>query len=238
MKTGKYKHRDTEAQRHLLKKRQRRRLSQCLRVSVFASGYLFLCFFLLSSICFADAAVDEVARIQKAYEGIKDIKGDFVQKSYIKDLKRTDTYSGQFFIKPPKMKWEFKGDKPQSVYITGNDILIYQKKERQVLKTKFDRAIYGQAPIALLGGLGDINKEFDVSMKKGRLLLKPRKPMGVISQIELTPSYGVFPIADLTIFDTDSNRIDITLKDVRTNTGLGERVFSFTPPADATVIQP
>jgi outer membrane lipoprotein carrier protein len=186
---------------------------------------------------FADDSVDEVARIQKAYEGIKDIKGDFVQKSYIKDLKRTDTYSGQFFIKPPKMKWEFKGDRSPAVYITGDDILIYQKKEKQVLKTKFDRANYGQAPIALLGGFGDINKEFDVSMKKGSLLLKPRKPMGVIAHIELTPSYGVFPIEALTIFDTASNRIDITLKDVRINTGLGERVFSFTPPADATVIQ-
>jgi outer membrane lipoprotein carrier protein len=186
---------------------------------------------------FADDAVGEVARIQKAYEGIKDIKGDFVQKSYIKDLKRTDTYSGQFFIKPPKMKWEFKGDKPQSIYITGNEILIYQKKEKQLLKTKFDRATYGQAPIALLGGLGDVNKEFDVSMKKGRLLLKPRKPMGVIAQVELTPSYGAFPIEALTIIDTASNRIDITLKDVRINTGLGERVFSFTPPEGTTVIQ-
>jgi outer membrane lipoprotein carrier protein len=182
-------------------------------------------------------ADDEVARIQKAYEVIKDIKGDFVQKSYIKDLKRTDTFTGQFFIKPPSMKWEFKGDKPQVVYITGNEILIYQKKEKQVFKTKFDRDTYGQAPIALLGGFGDINKEFDVSMKKSRLLLKPRKPMGAIVQIELTPSYGVFPIEALTIFDTASNRIDITLKDVRVNTGLDERVFAFTPPKDVTVLQ-
>jgi len=208
--------------------------------------FIFCCLFILLplAIClspfaltFADDAVSEVARIQKAYAGIKDIKGDFVQKSFIKDLKRTDTYSGQFFIKPPKMKWEFKGDRAQTVYITGDDILIYQKKEKQALKTKFDRANYGQAPITLLGGFGDINKEFDVSMKKGSLLLKPRKPMGVIEHIELTPSYGMFPIEALTIFDTASNRIDIKLKDVRINTGIGERVFSFTPPADATVIQ-
>lgn len=182
-------------------------------------------------------ADDEVARIQKVYEVIKDIKGDFVQKSYIKDLKRTDTFTGQFFIKPPRMKWEFRGDKPQVVYITGNDIIIYQKKEKQVFKTKFDRDTYGQVPIALLGGFGDINKEFDVSIKKGRLLLKPIKPMGAIAQIELTPSSGAFPIEALTVFDTASNRIDITLKDVRVNTGLDERVFAFTPPKDVTVLQ-
>ncbi|MGO9015829.1 MAG: LolA family protein [Dissulfurispiraceae bacterium] len=189
------------------------------------------------ALTFAGVAGDDVARIQKAYENIKDIKGNFVQKSYIKDLKRTDTYSGQFFIKPPKMKWEFKGDKPQTVYITGEEILIYQKKEKQVFKTRFDRATYGQSPIALLGGFGDINKEFYVSMKKGRLILKPRTPMGIIVQIELTLSDGVFPIEALSILDTAYNKIDITLKDVVINTGLGDRMFAFTPPEDATVIQ-
>src|SRR5208282_3477381 len=170
--------------------------------------FIFCCLFILSSVAltFADDAVGEVARIQKAYEHIKDIRGDFVQKSYIKDLKRSDTYGGQFFIKPPKMKWEFRGDKPQVIYITGQDILIYQKKEKQVLKTRFDRATYGQSPIALLGGLGDINKEFDVALKKGKLILKPRKPMGLIVQIELTLSEGAFPIEALSILDTASNK--------------------------------
>ncbi len=202
--------------------------------------FIFCCLFIISfvALTFADDAVVEVAKIQKAYEHIKDIRGDFVQKSYIKDLKRTDTYGGQFFIKPPKMKWEFKGDKPQTVYITGEDILIYQKKEKQAFKTRFDRSTYGQAPIALLGGFGDINKEFDVSVNKGRLLLKPRKPMGIIAHIELTTSSGEFPIEVLTVFDTASNRVDITLKDIRINTGFSERVFVFTPPKDVAVIQP
>ncbi|MBF0506158.1 MAG: outer membrane lipoprotein carrier protein LolA [Nitrospirae bacterium] len=191
-------------------------------------------FNLLPSVCFADG---EVARIQKAYENIKDVRGDFVQKGYIRDLKRTDTYSGQFFIKPPKIKWEFRGDKPQVVYVNGEDLLIYQKKEKQVFRTKFDRATYGQAPIALLGGFGDINKEFDASMKKGRLILKPKKRMGSVTEIEITLSDGVFPIEQLTVLDTASNRIDITLKNVRVNTGLGEKIFEFTPPEGVTVIQ-
>ena len=207
---------------------------QIIKHLFFVFIFCCLCILLTVALLYAD---DEVARIQKAYEGIKDIKGNFAQKSYIKDLKRTDTYSGQFFIKPPKMKWEFKGEKPQTVYITGEDIFIYQKKEKQVFKARFDRATYGQSPIALLGGFGNINKEFDVSIKKGRLILKPRNPMGAIVQIELALSDGVFPIEALSILDTASNKIDITLKDVRINTGLGERVFEFTPPEDATVIQ-
>lgn len=232
MRTEKYKHRDTETQRILLKS-HRQRLSRCLCVSVVS----LLC--LLPVVCCLSSAgaEDQVARIQKAYEGIKDVRGDFVQRSYIRDLKRTDTYSGRFFIKPPEMKWEFSGEKPQSVYITGEDIIIYQKKEKQAIRTKFDRATYGQAPIALLSGFGDINKEFYVSEMKGRLLLKPRKPMGAIVQIEIALSDGAFPISAMSILDTASNKIDIELKDVKVNTGLGDKIFRFTPPEGVSVFR-
>ena len=191
-----------------------------------------------SPFCFASQADDEVLRIQKAYEHIKDIRGNFIQKSYIKDLKRTDTYKGQFFIKSPKMRWEYKGDKPQIVYITGDDIIIYQKKEKQAFKAKFDRATYGQAPIALLGGFGNIKNEFDVSIKaEHRLILKPKKPMGNIVQIELISSDNEFPIESLTITDSLSNKIEIFLKDVKTNTDLKDKLFEFSPPEGVSILQ-
>jgi len=185
---------------------------------------------------FAATAGDDAAKIQKAYENIKDIKGDFIQKSYIRELKKTYTYRGQFFIKPPKMKWEFKGDKPQTVYITGEEVFIFQPREKQAINTKFDRDTYGRAPIALLGGFGDMNKEFYVSGKEGRLILKPRNPMGAITGIELTISDGDFPIEAITVRDTVSNKIDITLKDVRINSGLADKIFNFTPPEGVTVL--
>ncbi len=198
------------------------------------SLFFVTCYSLLVTVVFAD---DEVARIQKAYENIKDIRGNFIQKSFIKDLKRTDTYKGQFFIKPPKMKWEYRGDKPQTIYVTGEDIIIYQKKEKQVLTAKFDRATYGQAPLALLSGLGNVKKEFDVSASKGRLVLKPKKPMGNIAFIELTVSSGSFPIEAMTITDNLSNKIEIFLKDVQTNTGISDKVFEFYPPEGASILQ-
>ena len=83
------------------------------------------------------ASIDKkIQNIQKAYENVADIKGSFLQKSYIKDLKRTDTYKGQFFIKiPMRMKWEYTGEVAQEVFIDNDEIIIYQKKERQVYKT-------------------------------------------------------------------------------------------------------
>jgi outer membrane lipoprotein-sorting protein len=179
-----------------------------------------------------------VLRIQKAYEGIKDIKGSFVQKNYMSDLKRTDTYQGRFFIKKPQLKWEYSGDKAQTIYISKDTILLYQKQQNRVLKSKFDRAIYGQAPIALLAGFGDITKDFAlVSSSSELLVLTPKKPIGNVTRIEIRPSEEGFPIASLTIVDTIKNRIEITLKDVTTNTGIKSSTFSFKIPKDATVLE-
>lgn len=206
--------------------------------SLLITRYLLLVTFLLfTDFAFASQADDEVLKIQKAYENIKDIRGSFIQKSYIKDLKRTDTYKGQFFIKSPKMRWEYKADKPQIVYITGDDIIIYQKKEKQAFKAKFDRATYGQAPIALLGGFGNIGEEFNASTKNDKLLLRPKKPMGNIVSVSISLSDGEFPIESLTIIDTLSNKVEIHLKDVKINTELNDKFFEFSPPEGVNVLQ-
>ncbi len=187
---------------------------------------LAACCLLFPVIGAAASADEEIAKIQKAYENIKDIKGNFVQKSYVKDLKRTDTFNGKFFIKMPmKMKWEYKGEHAQDVFINNDEIVIFQKKEKQVFSGKFDRNTYGQAPIALLSGFGKIQEEFAVSDKNGKLLLKPKKPMGGILSIEIELFEGEFPIKSFTVNDSYSNRIEMTLKDIKINTGLEDKLF-------------
>ncbi len=203
-------------------------------------------FFLLSTFCFllvtfsiaATSVEEDITIIQKAYENIKDIKGNFIQKSHIKDLKRTDTYKGQFFIKRPmKMKWDYKGEMAHEVLINNDEIIIYQKKERQAFRGKFDRDTYGQAPIALLSGFGRIQEEFYVSKKGSRLILKPRRHLEGILSIEIEPSGSEFPISSFTINDSHSNRIEITLKDIRINTGLEDKFFEPSLPKDVTIYE-
>ena len=195
------------------------------------------CLLFTASIAFSSGD-EEIARIQKAYENIKDISGSFVQKSYIKDLKQTETFTGQFFIKRPmKMKWNYKGEQAQEVLINNEEILIYQKKEKQAYRSKFDRDTYGQAPIALLSGFGKVREEFSVTEKNGKLLLKPKKPMGGIISIEIEPSGGDFPIKSFTVNDSYSNRIEMALKDVKINTGLEDRFFELSLPKGVTTLE-
>jgi outer membrane lipoprotein carrier protein len=174
----------------------------------------------------ASSVDEEIQKIQKAYENIRDIKGNFVQKSYIKDLKRTDTYRGQFFIKiPKKLKWEYKGEVPQEIFVNNDEIIVYQQKEKQAFKGKFDWKTYGQAPIALLSGFGRIQEEFSLSKNDGYLLLKPKNPMGSITSIEIETSKDEFPISSFIIKDSHLNKIEITLRNVKVNTGLTDGLF-------------
>jgi outer membrane lipoprotein carrier protein len=199
-----------------------------------------LYFFLGCLVSSASAvSVDEkVISIQKAYENIKDIKGRFVQKSFMKDLKKTETFKGSFYIKRPmQMKWSYEGNNAQDVLINNDEITIYQKKEKQAFQGKFDRDTYGQAPIALLGGFGKIQDEFTVSDKQGNLLLKPKKPMGGVLSIEMELSDREFPIKSFTVIDSYSNRITMELTDVKINTGLADSFFDQTLPKDVTIIR-
>lgn len=202
-------------------------------------------FILVSALCAsaADApvtaasAADKVAAIQKAYEGIKDIRGSFVQKSTIKDLKKTETYKGQFLIKAKKMRWEYKGDKHQIVYITGKEIIIYQPQQKQAFRAPFSPATYGQAPIALLSGFGNIDKEFTVALKDEKLILTPKAAMGNVTSVELKPSDEGFPIKAITVIDKLNNRVDIDFTEVKTNTNIKNSMFVFKAPEGVAVLE-
>jgi outer membrane lipoprotein carrier protein len=186
----------------------------------------------------ASGADENIARIQKAYEGIRDLKGSFVQKSEIKDLDRTETYKGEFYIKrPAKMKWMYTGKTAQDLIINGDTVLIYKRGDKQAYRSRFDRATYGQTPVALLGGFGNIKEEFEVSGSGDTLILKPKKPMGKVATIKVSLSEGGFPIRSFVIRDSRSNVIDIELTGVKINTGLKDSLFDLTLPKGVNVFE-
>ncbi len=192
----------------------------------------------LPALSISSGVDDNIEKIQKAYEKIKDMKGAFTQKNTIKDLKQTNSYKGEFFIKQPlKMKWVYTGKTAQDIFIGNNTVIIYKKGDKQAYKGKFDKETYGQTPVALLSGFGNIRQEFAISGRGNSLLLTPKKPLGNITSITITLSDEDFPIKSFTIQDGASNVIEITLKDVKINTGLKDSTFEFSLPKGVNVYE-
>lgn len=197
---------------------------------------LNFCIFISSKNIYAKDIETQIEKIQKAYENIKSISGKFTQKSYIKDLNRTDNYKGKFFIKRPmKLKWEYEGKNPQEIYINNNEITIYQKKEKQAIKGNFNKETYGQAPVVLLSGFGNVKEEFNISSKNNSLILKPKKPLGSVNYIELEITDDNFPILSFVIYDNHSNKTSIVLKDVEINKDLDDSIFKPILSKDITI---
>ncbi len=189
------------------------------------------------------STVDEVVgRIQKTYGEIKDAQGRFSQNSYIKDLDRTEKYQGEFFIKKPlSMRWNFSKPRDEEVIIIGDNIWIYKKSDKQVLKGAFSKDAYSLVPVALLNGFGDIKNDFDIKLINDNTLeLTPKRRMGFINKLilEVNPvrkemSNGIhidFPVKTISIFDVYGNKIDITVKDMKINSGLEDSLFIFKLP--------
>ena len=144
---------------------------------------IFLCLHcrpLPSAVSNSAGVDDSIEKIQKAYEKIKDMKGAFTQKNTIKDLNKTDTYKGEFFIKQPlKMKWLYTGKAAQDIYISNDTVMIYKKGDKQAYKGKFDKETYGQTPVALLGGFGNIRQEFNISGRGKPCCSNPKAPWAI-----------------------------------------------------------
>ncbi len=183
--------------------------------------------------------VDEaVSRIQKAYEGITDMKGGFVQKNIIKDLNKSDTYNGEFFVKRPlKMKWAYKGKAAQDLLINNETVLIYKKGDNQAYRSAFTKEAYGQTPVVLLTGMGNLREEFIVTGKNHILQLKPRKAMAGIVSITVFLAETGFPIKGFTIQDGRSNTVEIRLNNITINPGLNDSLFDLNLPKGVNVYE-
>ena len=187
---------------------------------------------------FASDVDDTITRIQKAYETLSDMQGTFVQKNVIKDLKKSDTYTGEFFIKRPlKMKWAYKGKAAQDLIINNQTVLIYKKGDMQAYRSPFNKESHGQAPVVLLTGMGNLRDEFIVSGKGSSLVLKPKKPMAGVVSITLSIADAGFPIKGFTIQDGRSNVVEIQLNNIIINPGLKDSLFEPNLPKGVQVYE-
>ncbi|MBF0487911.1 MAG: outer-membrane lipoprotein carrier protein LolA [Nitrospirae bacterium] len=195
-----------------------------------------LCVLFMVSV--ADAAGPIFMKIKSAYDSFKDISGKFSQLSRIKDLNKEMSYEGIFRIKPPsKMSWRYEGEDEQEVYINDDELTIYKKKHNQAMRSKLDEAAIAQTPLALLRGLKDIEKDYDIAEKKDVMRLTPKDPSFKVKYFDVYPSKDApFPIKKIVLYDKNDNTVELTLQGVKVNTGLADETFQFTPPEGVTIV--
>lgn len=202
-----------------------------------AAGIGVLLSMLAPAASFSSSEDAAVRSIQEKYREIRDIQGSFSQVSFLKDLDRKENYAGKFFLKKPDgLRWNYTKPRDEEIYISGNTTWIYKKSDQQAIRTTFSKDSVNQVPLALLNSLGDMQRDFEISMIQDDILeLRPKRSIGSMKGILLEISSGDFPVKAFSVLDVHGNMVVITLKDVTVNSGIEESFFIFTAPPGVEV---
>lgn len=189
---------------------------------------------------------DVVAGVQTAYARLTDLRADFTQQAFNKTLGQTIAAEGTVFLKRPgKMRWEYQTPAPQQIVSDGRSLWVYTPELNQVNVSDAPRALAGPAG-SFLAGLGNVREEFTVRFLNREVKvdetgnpvidLIPRQPTPVLTRLILTVDGKDFLVRKAILYDQFENTVTMRFTRITANPGLGDELFTFTPPEGVAVV--
>lgn len=195
-----------------------------------------------------DCAASMARKIQSHYDGVRDLTARFTQVSEVVSLGAEAaaappaTSSGEVsFARPGKMRWSYEQPEPSLVVTDGEDLWIYDPAGNEAQRMHAGEGFLSGAALQFLLGRGAIDRDFRVSAlacgpEQTRLALAPRKSAAYEKlEIRVDPASG--EIVQTAVFDLVGNVTRVTFESVRTNTGLADELFRFSPPDGVRVVE-
>lgn len=183
-----------------------------------------------------DAIVDA---IQKTYDATTDFSGSFTQKYTYTLLRRTQESKGEVkFKKPGLMRWDYTAPDPKSFVVDGKSLWIHQPADHNA----FVNACFQQdgltASVAFLWGQGRIQEQFDVKWFAGvfgdktdhHLELVPKQGNSVFAKLILVVDPKTSRVKQSVVVDPSGNVNQFIYSNLKFNTSIADKAFSFTPP--------
>ena len=200
----------------------------------------------------AREAVFSMQRLQETYRKAGSLEAKFQQEVFQASLARTKTSTGTLALQAPnRIHWEVNEPEPSLTVSNGKKLWYYTPgagAAGQVVVRPASQ-IATQPLFRILMGSADLTKEFLVERQEriegivpGRAVtkvtLRPKrvKRWGDMERVTLTTESN-YLISEVLIQGAAGNRTKITLQNQRLGTKLSPKLFDFSPPADAEIIQ-
>lgn len=208
---------------------------------------------------------DVVATLEEGYKKLEDVHARFSQRAAIASLKREELGGGELYIKRPAggtamFRFNYKKPQKQQIISNGKTVWIYAPDARQVMVADIRGVLEGGSGGTLnyLTGLGRVSNDFNITFagngqdKKGNYVLQlvPKKRSQVMARLQITvlaeaveqylaagSAKEPFPVAASVLYDHYGNKTALEFSKARTNRGLSNSLFTFTPPAGVEVIR-
>jgi outer membrane lipoprotein carrier protein len=193
-----------------------------------------------------DCAVAVAERVQRHYDGVRDLRASFEQRTERASLGGAASEAlvarGEVvFAKPGKMRWTYDSPEPSVVVSDGETLWIWDEKAREVQKMALGAGPLSNAGVQFLLGDARLDAEFEIRAKECTepsvtLSLVPRHD-AQYERIELSvdPKSGV--VTETVVVDLFGNRTTVAMRQVRENDGAKATDFRFAVPAGARVIE-
>jgi outer membrane lipoprotein carrier protein len=201
---------------------------------------------LLSATARAQELDKVVSGLETTYGKINDLRAEFSQVAHNRSLGQDIKAEGTVYLKKGgKMRWEYKSPSPQQIVSDGSSLWVYTPELNQVNKGSAPKALAGPAG-SFLAGLGRVRNEFTVRFlnpankvdDSGRpvLDLTPKNPTPLLTRLVLTVDPKDSLVRQAMLYDQLQNTVTMTFTKVTINSGLPDSLFTFTPPAGASVV--
>jgi outer membrane lipoprotein carrier protein len=186
-------------------------------------------------------------RVQVHYESVRDLTARFQQTSQVVSLGTEAATPGApsegevSFAKPGKMRWSYEQPEPSLVVTDGEALWIYDPSEKEAQVLRSGQGFLSGAALQFLLGHGEMARDFRVKAlscgsEEAVLQLNPKKP-AAYEKLEVRVDATSGEVKETAVFDLVGNVTRVAFQDVRTNTGLADDLFRFTPPDGVRVVE-
>lgn len=195
----------------------------------------------------AEPTAGDLARsLQKRYASIYDFSADFVHSYQGGVLRKTITERGHLLVKKPgKMRWEYSAPDQKLFVSDGVKMYSYLPQDKQVIVGTVPPDDEATSPALFLAGKGDLTRDFTPSlvaasagMPEGTRSLKlvPKKPQGEYEWLTLEVDPATLGLRGLVTVDAEGGTSTFTFSNLKENTGLSDKPFTFKIPRGVDVV--
>lgn len=195
----------------------------------------------------AARSLDDVVRgLEAAYGQMNDLRADFTQTAYNKSLNQSIPARGAVYMrKGGKLRWEYSEPTPQEIVSDGVKLWVYTPSLNQVNVGPAPEALAGPAGSFLMG-LGKLREQFHVRFlnpaqptdRDGNYVLDlaPKAPLPTLTRLILAVSPERWEVRRAVVYDQFENTVTMQFGKVAVNSGLPDRLFTFTPPRGVATV--
>lgn len=195
------------------------------------------------------SASDVCAKVQLYYASVSDYRANFVQTTSHKLFqgKLQRTYGTVSFKKGGLMRWQYSRPEEKLFIYDGATLWVYEPAVPQVISGSADTDRLKKS-LAFLTGEGRLLEDYAAtSLDPGKygfdgrgfvLALRPKDKNAPFKMVEVYVSAADYHVERSVVVDHEGNRNRLDFSEVKTNLGLDNKEFTFTPPAGVPVIKP